>query len=76
MYSTAILFESSSLSEYMIQNGEPYYAGKYKPIEGQEKILVQSINIILIKEKFYYQDLPMIVILIFHYVLTMSNSSF
>jgi hypothetical protein len=34
MYSTAILFESSSLSEYMIQNGEPYYSGKYKPVEG------------------------------------------
>ncbi len=54
MYSTAILFESCSLSEYMIQNGEPYYAGKYKSIEGQDKVLVQSINIILINEKFYY----------------------
>jgi hypothetical protein len=40
MYSTAILFESSSLSEYMIQNGEPYYAGKYKAVSGQDKALV------------------------------------
>ena len=53
-YSSAVLLESISLSEYMIPLGGPVVAGKPKEQIGKPKYVVENVNLPVIKDKLKY----------------------
>lgn len=56
------------MSEYMIDNGGPVVAGKKKDLEGKPVVVVESITRPLLADKLKYQDLPMLAILVVHFL--------
>ena len=51
MNAIAVILESTSLSEFMIENGGPIVPGKEKNLGDQKKQQVLSISDILLKDK-------------------------
>lgn len=70
LYVIAIILESTSLSEYLIDYGSNIVPGKLKnPLA--ERFEVYSISDALVEEKLKYQDFPMICIFIVGFLINM-----
>ena len=67
------MLESTSLSEYMIDLGGPVVAGKKKELVDKPVVVVESITRPLLADKLKYQDLPMLAVLVVHFLATMSS---
>ena len=61
------------MSEYMIDRGGPVVAGKKKDLVGMPVVVVESITRPLLADKLKYQDLPMLAILVVHFLATMGS---
>ena len=72
LYAIAITLESTSLSEYIIENGGPIQPGKEKYLDLSKKVKVYPIQEVLMKDKYYCQDIPMFFVLTAHLLLTLS----
>ena len=60
----AVVLESTSLSEYMIELGGPIFKEKsINQIDPSKRYKVISITANLVKDRLKYQDLPMLVVL-------------
>ena len=70
---SAVVLESTSLSEYIIDNGGPVVAGKQKELLYKPRVIVESITRSLLADKLKYQDLPMLLILVVHLLATMGS---
>ena len=66
------MLESTSLSEYIIDNGGPVVAGKQKDLAHKPRVVVESITKRLLADKLKYQDLPMLAILAVHFLVLLS----
>lgn len=71
LYTIAIILESTSLSEYMIEYGSNIVPGKEKYLPHGEKYEVYSISDALVEDKMKHQDLPMICIFIIGFLINM-----
>ena len=70
LYAIAIILESTSLSEYLIDYGSTIVPGKEKNLS-VEKQYVFSISDALVQDKLKYQDFPMICIFLFGFFVNM-----
>jgi hypothetical protein len=75
MYGIAVILESTSLSEFLIDYGSTIVPGKEK-YPAPERHEVYSISELLYKEKTLYQDLPMICLLCFSFLISVSSGVF
>jgi len=72
LQAAAVVLESTSLSEYLIENGGPVIPGKQKDLVGQPRVIVESITSAMLIERIKFQDLPMLGILAVHFLLSMA----
>jgi hypothetical protein len=68
---TAVALESTSLSDYIYENGGPIVAGKAKDLPQDYKYPVQEkVNKQILSDKMKYQDVPMLAIMTIHFFAT------
>ena len=68
---SAVAMESTSLSDYIYENGEPIVAGKAKDLPpGFKNPEVKPITEKLLRDKMYFQDYPMLAIMGVHFLAT------
>lgn len=71
----AVVLESTSLSEYMIDLGGPVVPGKIKLHLEDQKDIAETLTYPIMKNRLQLQDIPMSVILIIFMLASLSSST-